>query len=233
MAAAKKPAKSNKTAHVLNLLTAPGESAEGLPVVTEVAVEAPAPARPLTPPILEVARANDEHISEQIRVALEEELAAQSPPSSAKSSAQEEPTVEEMPPAVEVPPVEAPAEVLPPVDIPVPTPPVAEEVSPRTPSHEEVGYFNVMQALVEEKAPRYIRMFGLCPCNRCAADVKAWALNHLQPKYVVMRQIDRIPMLTVYEARYSAAVFSQLTQACKVVMDHPRHEEADFANETT
>ena len=93
MAAAKKTTKSNKTAHVLNLLTAPGEQKETPAAQPEPAAEkpeaaaapsVPAPAeepaaatRPLTPPILEVARTNDLQISEQIRGALEEELAAE------------------------------------------------------------------------------------------------------------------------------------------------------------
>ena len=36
-----------------------------------------------------------------------------------------------------------------------------------------------MLGLVEEKAERYVKMFGLCPCPRCVADVKALALTRL------------------------------------------------------
>lgn len=78
MAANKKNAKGNKTAHVLNLLTAPGAAREGAPAgeeVTEPAAEpAAAPSRPLLPPILEVAQANDDSLAQQIQRALEEEL---------------------------------------------------------------------------------------------------------------------------------------------------------------
>ena len=64
MAASKKNTKGNKTAHVLNLLTASGASKEGAPAGEETAAEtaaegaAPAaPSRPLLPPILEIGRA--------------------------------------------------------------------------------------------------------------------------------------------------------------------------------
>ena len=30
-------------------------------------------------------------------------------------------------------------------------------------------------------------------------------------------------MLTVYESRYNSTIFAQLTRACKIVMDNPRH----------
>ena len=32
-------------------------------------------------------------------------------------------------------------------------------------------WVNVMLGLVEEKAERYVKMFGLCPCPRCVAAV--------------------------------------------------------------
>ena len=88
---------------------------------------------------------------------------------------------------------------------------------------DDLSYVNIMQTLVEEKAPRYIKMFGLCTCKHCEADVKALTLTNLVPKYVVLSKQDRIPMLTVYEGRFNSTVFAQLTRACKIVMEHPHH----------
>ncbi len=85
------------------------------------------------------------------------------------------------------------------------------------------GYINVMQVLVEEKAPKYIQMFGLCPCERCLADVKAFTLNHLPSKYVVIERGDLIPRLTVYEGKFTSDVTAQLLQACKVINERPHH----------
>ena len=95
--------------------------------------------------------------------------------------------------------------------------------APEKPIEEDVTYINVMQTLVEEKAGKYIKMFGLCTCKQCEADVKALTLSNLVPKYVVLSKQDRIPMLTVYEGRYNSTVTAQLTRSCKVVMDHPHH----------
>ena len=82
---------------------------------------------------------------------------------------------------------------------------------------------NIMEKLVEEKAPRYIRMFGLCTCQRCAADVRALTLTNLQPAYIVRRRGEAHAMFTIYESRYNSTIFAQLTRACKIVMDNPRH----------
>lgn len=86
-----------------------------------------------------------------------------------------------------------------------------------------ISYINVMQALVEEKVDKYIKLFGLCTCPRCKIDVMALALTNLPAKYVVTRENEAVPMLSVYEGRYNAAVISQVMWACKTVMDNPRH----------
>lgn len=292
MASGKKGAKGNKTAHVLNLLTAPGEAA---PAAEETAGEASAPAaqtaagRPLLPPILEVAQANDNDLAQQIQQALEEELSppaeeaapveevipvAETKPASGGKMSQDEieamlaamNAVEESAPAPEPEPAPAPQPAPAPAAPAVPAAPAAsggkmsqdeieamlaamnaggepapapesasapqpapkEEKKPEPPEEEEdVSYVNVMQTLVEEIAPRYIKKFGLCTCNHCAADVKALALNNLVPKYVVLSKMDRIPMLTVYEGRFNTTIFAQLTRACKVVMDHPHHNRPE------
>ena len=86
---------------------------------------------------------------------------------------------------------------------------------------------NVMESLVEAKAPRYINMFGLCPCKRCTVDVKALTLTNLQPSYIVRRRAEAHAMLTVYENRFASDITAQLIQACKQVMLTPHHSRED------
>ena len=263
MATAKKGAKSNKTAHVLNLLAPNGEreAAAETAARTEAAGEAPqtdgeasveaAPApRPLTPPILEVARANDEQISLQIKDALESELeaeaaeaeAAAAPPPEPEPEPElpdirpvilaEEPQPAPMPEPIPqpepipepkpVPEAETPPEPAP-EPAPAPAPEPEPEAAPPVPA-EELQVVNIMEALVKDKAPRYINMFGLCPCERCAADVRALTLTNLQPAYVVVPRKETNATITIYESRFNSTIFAQLTRACKVVMDNPRHD---------
>ena len=301
MATAKKSAKSSKTAHVLNLLAPGGENdvirppavSQAEPASPAEDAGAPAPdaaaaeaARTLTPPILEVARSNDEQVSLQIKDALESELlsefgdmpapaaaepapapAAQSDPvpeplpePQSESEAAPEPEPEPVPeletipepepapkpepepepvpepepapdpePVPEPEPQSEPEPVPEPEPAPAPAPELETESKPAPkpapgPDPNELVVMNVMEALVEEKAPRYIRMFGLCPCERCAADVKALTLTNLQPAYIVRRRAEAHAMLTVYESRYNSTIFAQLTRACKIVMDSPRHD---------
>lgn len=110
-----------------------------------------------------------------------------------------------------------------PVPEPVPAPKPEPEPLPE-PKPPEFDVINIMENLVELKAPRYINMFGLCSCPRCVADVKALTLTNLQPSYIVVPRNEARGMLTVYESRYNSTIFAQLTRACKVVMDNPRHD---------
>lgn len=148
----------------------------------------------------------------------------------------EEPAPEPIPAAPESPepllPVEEaivaeePAPLMPEEPV-VPVPSVSQTAPVFVQPDDEpasLGYVNVMQVLVEEKAPKYMKMFGICTCPKCAEDVKALALNHLPPKYVVMSSGERIPKLTFYEGQYSSDVTAQLLKACTIVMQTPHHD---------
>ena len=219
--------KTSKTARVMNLLSKkPDPAAE-----EAAAPEAPAaPAAPV-PPIV-TSMAPDAAVSVQIRNALEDALegeleavqpAAPSQPEAVSVAVQAAP---ESAPEPEPQPLPAEPEPEPQAEKPEePAEPVPAEEAPvrQFVEPENPGYINVMQVLVEEKAPKYVEMFGLCTCKRCMEDVKAFTLNHLPPKYVVLEPNDRVPRLTVYEGKFSSDITAQLLQACKVVMETPHH----------
>ena len=202
--------KTSKTARVMSLL-----SKKPSPPTAEEAAEAAAP------PIVS-SMAPDVAVSSQIKNALEEELgpvqAAPAPEPQSEPVRQAAPAPAPQPePVRQAAPEPAPAPLL----LEPEAPPEVRFQEPLQPFNP--GYINVMQVLVEEKAPKYAQMFGLCSCERCMEDVKALTLNNLPSKYVVLEPGDRIPRLTVYEGRYASEITAQLLQACKLVMAHPHH----------
>lgn len=293
--APRKGSRSSKTDHVLNLLSHPStpepqqpakqaanEKApeETLPTLASEGNTVPhhdAPPREerrLTPPVLEVARANNEALEETIREALESALAldesegapaeeptaveepapveesvsTEAPIPVEESASAEEPAPVEAPALVEEStPAEAPAPIEEPVPIeesvpaeepaPVKEPvPTEEPISNKLPTPEEASlikpeeilpdesrFVNVMLPLVEEKLLKYVRMFHLCECPRCLADVKALALSNLPPKYVVLEGSTYTPMMSFYQAKFDSDVTAQVIHACKQVMEAPRH----------
>ena len=220
MASKENQSKTSKTARVMNLLSKkPDPSAEN----TESSDSVSAP----VPPIIS-SMAPDAEAAVQIKNALEDELAGELSASAQPVEAAPEPVqAEPEQPADPLPEPEPKPEPVVPAPEPVqsasvPAAPQQDE-APRFVVPEDPSYINVMQVLVEEKAPKYVEMFGLCTCKRCLEDVKALTLNHLPPKYVVLAEGDRVPRLTVYEGRYSSDITAQLLKACTAVMKRPHH----------
>lgn len=91
---------------------------------------------------------------------------------------------------------------------------------------QNISCFNVMQSIVESKVDKYIHMYGVCSCSRCRVDVMALALTNLPAKYVVINDQERIPMLSVFEGRFNAAVITQIINACIKIKANPRHRKA-------
>ena len=228
---------TSKTAHVMNLLSknrggaepAPSETAaapQSEPAAAPQAGTEPAHTAPVAPIISSINA--DAAVSSQIKDALEAELAEQpkaaapvrqTAPARQAAPVQEQAPVQQAVPIQETAPVQVPLQETPAQSGPVMDIPARQ---PEPPS-EEHAYVNVMQILVEEKADEYMKMFGICCCDKCRVDVRAYALNHLPSKYVVMSEHERVPRLTVYESRFASDVTAQLIQACRQVMLTPHH----------
>lgn len=111
-----------------------------------------------------------------------------------------------------------------PAPSPKPIPePVPEPEAHTNPEDHDFFYYNIAQSLVEAKAEHYMKLTGVCPCERCRRDVVALTLTNLPPKYVVTRSVDLIPRLSLYETRYSADISAQLMSACQKVAKFPHH----------
>lgn len=214
---------TNKTAHVLNVITA-GQEAGDVPAPAPVPSAVPPASPPAAVPSTVVVEHAPEELSDQIRDALSEEL-ARGESDSFSVFQPEAVQVSDTAPAAPASPSASPAPALQPLSSvkAQSAPPVRQGSSPAQAKESDgIEYINIMQALVDEKAPKYIQLLGVCPCSRCLADVKALALSHLEPKYIVVRKSQKL-LYSAYENHYNAAVISQIISACRVVIENPRH----------
>ena len=212
------------------------------PPAPPVSAAAVVPAASAFQPVVEVEHI-PEDLSDQVRDALSEELAMESedgfsvfqpqtiqpPPAEplGAQASQPRPTTAAAPAAQTVPQPAAAVPLAAPTAAPVSPAQAAPSGGAQTEAAQgdggnEYTYINVMQSLVNEKAPEFARLMGVCPCSRCLADVEALALSHLEPKYIVARKNQRFPF-SAYENRYNAAVTSQIIAACQLVIQKPRH----------
>lgn len=100
-----------------------------------------------------------------------------------------------------------------------------EPIAPEEESMEEKDYtmVNVMEYLVRDQVPRYIRQFGHCDCDRCIEDTVALTLTHLPAKYVVVNKNAVSPLLNFYEKKYAGQLIVEITKATMIVNESPNH----------
>lgn len=190
----------------------------------------------------ELAETQPEQVQESELIP-EPELELEPVPVEAPAPTPEPISVPEPGPAPEAVAAPEPAPAPEPVSVPDPVPAPAPDPAPKaatrpepTTQSEEVPFLprevklpdgavcvNVMELLVEERLERYVRMFGLCTCPRCLADARALALTRLPSKYVVLNGDTAIPTISLYRSKFESMVIAQVIQACKSVMESPRH----------
>ncbi|KXL54561.1 late competence development protein ComFB [Anaerotignum neopropionicum] len=95
--------------------------------------------------------------------------------------------------------------------------------SVETPTERVFHYLNVYERLVLERLEEFQNMFGVCPCQRCKADIISIALSNLPAKYIVTDNPRIIPLLSFYREKYKTAVAAQLSNACVMVKQNPLH----------
>ena len=83
---------------------------------------------------------------------------------------------------------------------------------------------NVMEEiLTPELILDALKSNDTCTCSRCQADVKALMLTRLPPKYIVADNTAVPMLLTYYHNKFRVAVLSQSIRACMDVKERPRH----------
>ncbi len=197
--------KTNKTNHVLNLLTS------GVKAASET--ETPAG----QPPSVSIVRKNDDGVADQIRDTLEKEFQTAVKEEMDEKEARKEKEAQKQNAQKKKAPVSEKKEE---------PPKKSQEPSVGKAEEDEDDFFivNVMERLVREKAPQYISQFHVCGCRRCLADVTALALTELPAKYVVINRSAVSPLMNFYSTKYAGRITVEVTKACMAVQKNPHHK---------
>lgn len=109
------------------------------------------------------------------------------------------------------------------------SPAVKSREEEEEPQNEEDNYIlvNVMEALVKERVPEYMRQFEVCGCRRCQMAVEAEALSELPGKYVVINRYAISPLINFYRTKFAGRVTVEVAKACMAVKNSNRHSNDD------
>lgn len=225
--------KTNKTSHVLNLITGsqppvassgetqPSSSASGKTQQEGSAAEEPV--RVPSANVTVVDPREEGKLAEEIQKNLIRELEKEQEEKHAEEQAEQSREQEEQPEQFEEQPEEQPQ-----IKVGTPVQEKTKEPGSQEEQKQEDGPgYRVVNIMEEILTPELIldalKSNDTCTCSRCQADVKALMLTRLPPKYIVADNTAVPMLLTYYHNKFRVAVISQSIRACMDVKERPRH----------
>lgn len=89
---------------------------------------------------------------------------------------------------------------------------------------EEKMYQNMTEIIVEEVYLDVKEKLGVCDCQQCRADILAFALNQLPPRYVVSEVGAAAMKVQALTFQNDADVKSAIYKGADLIRLHPRHQ---------
>lgn len=230
--------KTNKTSHVLNLITgsqppvaSSGETQPSSSASGETQQEGSAAEEPVRVPSANVTVVDPREegkLAEEIQKNLIQELEKEQTEEQAEQPGEQEEQSEEQP--EEQPEEQTEEQQEEQTEQPKTNAgtPVQKEPEQQEEQKQEDGpSYRVVNIMEEILTPELIldalKSNDTCTCSRCQADVKALMLTRLPPKYIVADNTTVPMLLTFYRNKFRVAVLSQSMRACMEVKEHPRH----------
>ena len=206
------PKKSNKTEHVLNLISKNEDA------IDEENSEIEEEVRTLGTESVEVGiKPSDEEekelkIERKLKIELEPEIGIKPAPA-------DEPELKIQIPREAADPKSAETEVKVP-DLSE----VDESIWPTLhPEEKRVYLVNLSEKLAKDMVDEVMQRLNVCTCPMCKNDVLALALNSLTHNYVTTDAGKQYMLLEVYRKQYETDVLAALTKACVRVKASPKH----------
>lgn len=230
--------KTNKTSHVLNLITgsqppvaSSGETQPSSSASGETQQEGSAAEEPVRVPSANVTVVDPREegkLAEEIQKNLIQELEKEQTEEQAEQPGEQEEQSEEQPEEQSEEQSEEQTEEQTEQPKTNAGTPVQKEPEQQEEQKQEDGpSYRVVNIMEEILTPELIldalKSNDTCTCSRCQADVKALMLTRLPPKYIVADNTTVPMLLTFYRNKFRVAVLSQSMRACMEVKEHPRH----------
>lgn len=84
---------------------------------------------------------------------------------------------------------------------------------------------NYMETIIDNLLPEVLHSFDeICKCEKCLQDIKASALNHLQPLYFADEKGSMNAKMNELHMAFRINVMKELIIATNKVSKNPRHD---------
>lgn len=82
---------------------------------------------------------------------------------------------------------------------------------------------NLSEDFVDQYLDKCIESYDVCGCERCRADIRAYALNHLPPHYVASVVGEAMVRHEAQTTQGIADIVAAIVEGIRVVAEKPRH----------
>lgn len=84
---------------------------------------------------------------------------------------------------------------------------------------------NIMEDIVFEKMETIIDSLGCCTCDKCRADIAAYVLNHITPRYVASEKGELFSKVQELNQNNNTDILMKIVSAAEIIKESPRHEK--------
>lgn len=85
---------------------------------------------------------------------------------------------------------------------------------------------NIVEKIVWDKMDEILEHKPeMCKCDKCKADVAAYTLNRLHPRYVASSQGELYARAECLGSDFRTALLVALTEAIEIVCKNPKHDK--------
>ena len=102
---------------------------------------------------------------------------------------------------------------------------IAENDAIQDDFHEDLYYRNISELVLQDAVEDYMRKLSNCTCKRCYIDVVALSLTNLPSYYVASDHSAITFKKTAYSMKYRTEIMIAVTNACIIVNESPKHSK--------
>ena len=88
---------------------------------------------------------------------------------------------------------------------------------------EKIVPKNLLEDIIDYKLDEMMETANICKCDYCRADVWAYALNNMEPKYVVSLEGDVHTRYAILSDQIKSDVAFAIVKAIGIVANNPHH----------
>lgn len=84
---------------------------------------------------------------------------------------------------------------------------------------------NIMEDIVYDKLDSIVDSLGCCTCDKCKADIAAYVLNHVTPRYVASEKGEIFSKVQELNQNSNTDILRRIVSAAEIIKESPRHEK--------